>query len=178
MPYITFATLLLIAISGIFAIYHQLQQVQKNSYSFSEYFKWLKEAYTTEFAISAVFYAAITLGVVKEKDILACVLAAVLAVLQVALNLNLGKKADKKLAFTARVKALYIAAILILGGLLIAYTFTQKTVTGSVIRTLYMLLSIVTPVLTMVVWGITAPIEKRLSKKTKKEFDADDGATD
>ena len=96
MSYIVFATLLLAAVSGILSFYRHARKLQQNSYSLSSYIKWLKDSYTTEFAISSLLYCAIILGVKKEKEIIALVLAAVLFLLRLVINVNIIKK-EKRL---------------------------------------------------------------------------------
>lgn len=163
MPYITFVTLLFVAASGIFSLYRQLQMLQQNSYFPSRYFKWLKESYTIELAISAIAYCAITVGMVNGKTILALVLSVVFMALRVVLNIKTHKNSIKKLVFTARVKRLYITAILLLGALILSAVLLNG-ITSEICRTLCLALSIVTPLLTFVVWAITYPIEKAVSQ--------------
>lgn len=164
MPYIILATLLLVAAGGIFSLYRQLQVLQQNSYFPSRYFKLLKESYTLELAISAIAYCAISVCMVKGKDVAALVLAAFLFILRVALNVKTHKKSIKKLLFTTRVKRLYVAAILILGTCILVAAFTNGTA-YDVSRTLCLVLAVVTPLLTFVVWLITYPIEKAIANR-------------
>ncbi len=168
MPYITFATLLLAAASGILSLYRQLQILQQNSYSILAYFKWLKDSYTTELAVNAIFYCAITIGIIKDKAIISLVLASLLIVLRVVLNINARKKQTKKLAFNTRVKRFYVTAILMLGALVLLSTILLNVTTVEVFRMICLILSIVTPVLVLVIWGITYPIEKALICRNKK----------
>ena len=177
MLYTTFITLLLVVISGVLSLNHQLKTMQQNSYLLRGYFIWLKESYTLGLAVSAVFYAIITLSIIKEKDVIALVLAIVLALLRVIVSFMVGKKSTKKLAFTARVKRLYIAAIIVTGVLVLVSALSSNTMASEGCRTLCLLLSIVTPALTIVIWVITYPIEKMIKRsKNKKEQDIDDGA--
>lgn len=176
MSYIVFATLLLAAVSGILSFYRHARKLQQNSYSLSSYIKWLKDSYTTEFAISSLLYCAIILGV--KKEIIALVLAAVLFLLRLVINVNIIKKSEKKLAFTTYVKSLYITAILILGGLIIASKLSTDIMVANVFCTLGLLLSIIMPVLTFIVWLIMYPLSKTVSVKPKKETKTDDEVAD
>lgn len=164
MPYITFATILLVAASGIFSLYRQLQMLQQNSYFPSRYFKWVTGSYSTELALSAISYCLITLGMIKQKDIVCLCVAALLFLVRLFLNIKTHKKSIKKLVFTARVKRLYITAILVLGALIIAYAMLHEQMAGTICRMALLLLAIVTPLLTFVIWLITYPIEKAVSK--------------
>lgn len=178
MSYIAFSTLLLIAASGVISFYRQLKILQKNSYSLTKYFKWVIGSYTTEFALSTVFYCAITITIKKEMEILSLVLAAVLMLLRVAIIVISNKNSTKKLSFDSRVKIFYITAIIMLGALVMISTISNNTTVVSVCRMVCLLLSVIMPVLTFVVWVVTLPIAKCLFKKTPKEPETYDGATD
>ncbi len=177
MSYINFATLLLIAASGVISFYRQLKILQKSSYSLTGYFKRLMGSHTAEFALSAILYCAITIAIKKEMEILSLVLAAVLMLLRVAIIIIINKKSTKKLLFTSRVKIFYITAIVMLGALVIVSTISTNTMAVNICRMACLLLSIIMPVLTCIVWVVTLPIAKRLFKKTEKEPGTDDGAT-
>lgn len=176
MPYITFAAMFLVAASGILSLNRQLKVLQKNSYDLSLYFKWVRESYTLELAISALFYCAITVGIIKEKLILALVLAIVLTLLRILLSFS----TRKQLAFTVRIKRLYIAAILILGILVLVSAICSNIILAGVCRTICLLLSIVTPVLTFITWGVTYPFEKvkKDSKNTAQPSDSSEDSID
>ncbi len=164
MPYIIFIILLLIAASGIFSFYHQLQMFQQNSYLPSRYLKWIGSSYTTELAASTILYCVITVGMLKGRVILAFVLAMILLILRVWLNISAYKKSNKKLIFTVRVKVLYIAAILVLGALLLLSALLPRGLGAEICRTVCMALSIVTPILTLVVWALTFLIQKIIAR--------------
>lgn len=178
MSYIAFGTLLLIAASGVTSFYRQLKILQKNSYSLIKYFKWVIDSYTAEFALSAILYCAITITIKKEMETLSLVLAVVLMLLRVAIIIISNKNSTKKLSFDSRVKIFYITAIVILGTLVVISTISVNAITVNVCRTVCLLLSVIMPVLTFVVWIVTLPITKRLSPKTLKELETNDGATD
>ena len=125
MPYILFLTILFIAASGVFSLYRQLQMLQQNSYFLSRYFGWIKQSYTTEFSLSAVFYCVITFLSVKNHLILSLILSALLLAARIFLCVRTNRKSIKKLVFTARIKRLFITAILILGLLLIVWIFRR-----------------------------------------------------
>ena len=176
MLYIIFATLLCAAASGILSLQHQLQILQQNAYSLSAYFRWLKDSYTAQLALSALFYCAITIGIIKDKIVISLILALMLMILRVIFNINAYKKQTKKLAFTVRVKRFYIVAILLLGALVLVSTISSSVAVSKVFRVVCLVLSTVTPVLTFVVWVITYPIERYLRLKRKKGSVTDDGA--
>lgn len=163
MPYI-FATMLIVAASAIFSLYRQLQMLQQNSYFPSRYFGWIRQSYTLQLAVSAILYCAITFCLLNGKDIPALVIAACLLAVRIVLNIKTHKKSIKKLVFTARIKRLYISAILILGVLVFVGTLWYFTIAGQVCRMLSIVLSVVSPLLALVIWLITYPIEKAVSK--------------
>ena len=176
MSYIVFATLLLAAASGILSFYRHVRKLQQGSYLISKYFKWLMKSYTTEFAISAILYCAITLCLTKEQEWVALILAIVLVALRAFLVIATQKNTTKKLAFTAQVKAMYITAILILGALVMVSVLSTDVMAANVCRTIGLLLSIIMPVLVFIVWIITYPLAKFVF--AKKESDTDDIVTD
>ena len=164
MPYITFFALLCIAASGIFSLYRQLQMLQQNSYFPSRYFNWIKSSYGTALSVLACVYCGSTFSILKQKNILALIIAVIFLVIRIILSVHTSKVSIKKLVFTARIKRLYVTAILVLGGLIITYAFTADTLVGSIARTLCMLLSVISPVLVFVIWAITYPMEKAVSQ--------------
>ena len=164
MPYITFVALFIVVASGIFSLYRQLQMLQQNSYFLSRYFKWINQSYTVELAISAILYCAITYFVLNGRSVLTLIAAVLLLAVRIFLNIKTHKNSIKKLVFTARIKRLYITAILLLGVFLFGSIFSFYTVFGEISRVLCIALAVVSPLLTVVIWLITYPIEKAVSK--------------
>lgn len=176
MSYIVFVTLLLAATSGILSLYRHVRKLQQGSYLLSKYFKWLMKSYTTEFAISAILYCAISICLTKEQEWVALILAIVLVALRAFLVIATQKNTTKKLTFTAQVKAIYITAILILGALVMVSVLSTDVMAANVCRTIGLLLSIIMPVLVFIVWIITYPLAKFVF--AKKESKTDDIVTD
>ena len=164
MPYITFISLLLLATSGMFSLYRQLQMLQQNSYFLSRYFKWVSNSYALELAISAILYCGITYFVLNGKSTLSFIVAILLLAVRIFLNIKTHKKSIKKLVFTARVKRLYVTAILLLGIFLFGSIFSFYTLFGEVSRVLCISMSVVPPLITVIIWFKTYPIEKAVSK--------------
>lgn len=164
MPYITFTAILLLAIGGVFSLYRQLQMLQQNSYFLSRYFKWVSGSYTLELALSAIAYCAITFLVMQNKPWVCLVLAILLLVIRILLCIKTHKKSIKKLVFTARIKRLYITAILILGISLFGSIYSFYNTLGEASRVICIALSVVSPLLTVVIWLITFPVEKAVSQ--------------
>lgn len=184
MTYITFAAMLLLAAGAVCSLYRQLQMLHSNDYLLSKYFKWVYNDYVVELAISAVIYCATMFFVLNYLDIFALILSVLLLAARIALNILTHKKSTEPLAFSEKIKRLYIIAIVILGILLFisAISFGNATkviniaggylidnnLAGEVVRTTCILLSSVTPVLTVVVWFINRLIEKVTEKSCKK----------
>lgn len=164
MTYFVFATLLILGGGAVFSLYRQLQMLQQNSYFPSRYFGWIKQSYTIELAITAVLYCAISFCLMNRAEIPALIMAAILLAVRLYFNIKTHKNSIKKLVFTARIKRLYITAILLLGILIFVYFLNYYSIAGNICRTLCLLLSIVTPVLTILVWAITYPIEKLIAR--------------
>ncbi len=159
-----FLTVIFTAVSGIFSLYRQFQMLQQNSYYPSRYFKWLKQSYTLELAGSAILYCSLIFLMRNIRVIPSLIIAACLLILRIVLSIDTHKKSIKKLVFTARIKRLYIAAIIILGALASVYVIMPWTLTGEICMMICMILSLVAPVLVFVVWCITYPIEKAVSR--------------
>lgn len=164
MPYITFAAILLVSVSAVFSLYRQLQMLQQNSYFLSRYFKWINKSYTLELAVSAILYCTLTFLIINGKSVPSLVVALLLLAARIALNIKTRKKSIKKLVFTARVKRLFVAAVLILGILLYGSIFSFYTLFGEISRVLCVTVSVVSPALTVAVWLITYPIEKAAAR--------------
>ena len=159
-----FLTVLFTAAGGIFSLYRHFQMLQQNSYFPSRYFKWLKQSYTLELAVCAILYCSQIFLMRNIRVIPSLVIAVCLLILRIMLSIGTHKKSIKKLVFTARIKRLYITAIIILGALSCVYGIMPWTLTGEMCMMICMVLSLITPVLVFVAWCITYPIEKAVSQ--------------
>ncbi len=164
MSNVVFVSLLMLAVSGFFSLYRQLQMLQQNSYYPSRYFGWIKQSYTVELSISAIYYCALNLCFMNGKDTVALIFSIPLLVVRILLCLNTHKKSIKKLVFTARVKRLFVTAILLLGVLVFVCHLNYYTLIGNILRTVFLLFAIISPILTLTAWVITYPIEKAVSR--------------
>lgn len=164
MPYITFISLLLLAASAMFSLYRQVQMLQQNSYFLSRYFKWVSSSYTLELAASAIIYCALTFLILNVKPWPCLAMAVLLLAIRIVANIKTQKKSIKKLVFTARVKRLYVTAILLLGVFSFGSYFSFYNIFGEISRVLCIALSVVSPLLTAVIWLVTYPIEKAIAK--------------
>lgn len=160
MQYIAMITLLIIAAGGIVSLYRQLQMLQQNSYYPSRYFKWIKQSYTLELAMSAVLYCALMFLIQNNKTVFSLIIALCLFALRVFQTVSAHKKSIKKLVFTARVKRMYAAAIILTAVLISVNEISPFTVAGEICRVLTVVLAVVSPLFAVTVWCVTYPVEK------------------
>lgn len=150
------------AISGVFSQVKQLQMLQQNSYYPSRYMKWVLNAFSSELVLSTfVFCVASVLFAFGFYFALAALLA-VFSFWKIADAFTVQKTSIKKLVFTGRIKRLFAAVIIIFALLIALFEINFRSFTFCV--TISMLLGIVSPVLTIVIWLITKPIEWIFSK--------------
>lgn len=164
MQYLLLAAILLYAVSGIFSLHRQLQMLQQNSYFPSRYFKWVKESYTLELALCAIAYCAASFCYLNDRLWLFAVIGAVSLVVRIILCLRLHKKSIKKLVFTARVKRLFAAAIIILAALIAVFAVLPMGLPAEICLLSALVLSAVSPLMALVIWCVTYPIEKAVSR--------------
>ena len=157
MNYYLLISLVLAGISSLFALTRQLQMLQQNSYFPSRYFGWLKD--NLPFYDVVLFLISSLLFIFKFFIGLAIFNAAVLA-LRIPLFLKLQKKSVKKLVFTARVKRLFGCAIITQALLITVFVLNPTNLGGILCMDLSFILSFITPLLTLLIWALTVPVEK------------------
>ncbi len=156
-------SVLLIAISAIFALTRQFQMLQQNSYYPSRYWGWLKTSYVNNILLSSALYLTSSVLYIFELYIVQLVFIAVLMIIRLILSITSQKKSIKPIVFTGRVKRLYSASIILLAILSTVYIIFSEASFGRYFSVLIFLLSFFTPLLTLLVWCITLPIEKMIS---------------
>ncbi len=164
MIYYIFASCILLALSLVFSLYRQFQMLQQNSYYPSRYLKWVYENFMTGVTFSCFAYCLNSLLYLNGAYILCVVLCAVLFAVRLIMCLKTHKKSIKKLVFTARVKRLYAAAVLIDTALICGLVFAKDF---AAIQILFMILSIISfipPLSTLLAWAVTKPIELIVSR--------------
>ena len=110
--------MLLLGISGLLSLNRQLQMLQQNSYFPSRYYKWFRDGYCVEAALSALLFCGFSLLAGAENKIYLLLLAAAAAAVRAYIAVRQHKKSIKRLVYTARVKRLFAAAAVLLGALL------------------------------------------------------------
>ena len=156
--------MLLLGVSAVFSLYRQLQMLQQNSYFPSRYYGWLRSGYAVEAALSALLFCGASLLYGNGKNLPFLLLAAAAAGYRLFAAVRQHKKSIKKLVFTARVKRLYAAAILLLGISLSIVEISKNSLAAAVFQTVFAALACVTPLLALCSWIITYPIERAVSR--------------
>lgn len=160
MNYFILTSLILSALSGMFLITRQFQMLQQNSYFPSRYIKWVKDNY----GISSVFAFLIS-------SLLFCfgfywiqtIFIALVLIINIFLAINVQKKSIKKLVFTGRIKRLYSAAFILLAVCIVLYAVLENSTFSRIFSTIAFLLSFISPLLVLLSWLLTMPIEKAFS---------------
>ncbi len=160
MNYFLFASLVVISISSIFAITRQLQMLQQNSYFPSRYSKWVKDSFAINLAIEAIFFCVSTLLYRNDKYLPQLIFIVLVLIYRVVNAILLQKKSIKRLVFTGRIKRMYSAAILVFALLIVLFALKLSSLTSEISVILIFTLSFISPIITLLVWTITLPIEK------------------
>lgn len=157
-------SLILAALSGLFALVRQYQMLQQNSYFPSRYLPWVKDGYSVPLCTELIAFCLTALlmsrGLFTAQLIL---LIAVLAV-RVFICVNTQKKSIKKLVFTGRIKRLFAAAAILLALFICIYSVFSKSAVGEIFAMLCLIFSFVSPLTALVCRMLTAPIEKTVSR--------------
>ena len=108
--YLLLTSLIIAAVSALFALVRQNQMLQQNSYFPSRYFAWVKDGYTAPLALECIGFSLSS--VLYERKLYAAQLILLIAVLglRIFFAVRAQKKSIKKLVFTARIKRLFAAA--------------------------------------------------------------------
>ncbi len=154
-------TMLLAAATSVFTITRQFQMLQQNSYFPSRYTKWLKDNFPYIYIF--IFFISSAIFCLRLYLLQTLFIAFVLG-FSVAEAVTLQKKSIKKLVFTARIKRLYAASIAVNLILILIYAIAPQSLVGNICSVLLFLVTLIPPVLTLISWGITLPIEKSFTK--------------
>lgn len=162
-------SMIISAISAVFAVTRQLQMLQQSSYFPSRYYGWVRDSFSGGLFFSALVYLIISVLYNFKIYIAISLLVTLSLILRIPNTIKLQKKSIKKLVFTGRIKRLYAAVILLFAVLISVYCLAPQAFIGRISALLTLLLSTVTPILTFVVWLITTPIEKIISNGFVKD---------
>ena len=154
--------LALLSVSALFSAHRQLQMLQQNSYFPSRYYGWLKDSHCVTLALEALFFCAVTLFYTNAKGIITLIAAVIMPAVRVPLAVKQHKSSIKKLVVTARVKRLYVSAVLILA----VCTVLCGVLSGEfslIFRMIGFALASIPAILTLLCWAVTFPIEKAVT---------------
>ncbi|MBQ0083860.1 MAG: UDP-N-acetylmuramoyl-tripeptide--D-alanyl-D-alanine ligase [Clostridiales bacterium] len=158
------AICIIAAVTPVFALYRQFQMLQQNSYYPSRYGRWLYDSFFNDILALTIIFCAITIlfKLGNTGVILELILISIYAASQIFLAVRAYIKSIKKLVFTGRVIRLYAAAVIICGVLLLL-TFTNKGLTKGIFFSALAFLSVFSPALALLSWAVTFPIEKSVN---------------
>lgn len=150
---------------AMFSLVRQLQMLQQNSYFPSRYFKWLKESYSVESSLSVAAFGLSSILFAFGYYIFITVLFAALLVWRIFNCISVYKNSIKKIVFTKRIIRLFVSAGIVLVLLAVLLNIGISKTADTVFFNVFSFLSCLTPVLTLISWAITLPVEKAAAKK-------------
>lgn len=154
----------LLTVSAFFSLYKQFQMLQQNSYYPSRYCKWLKENYTPQLALLAIVWCVFSsVNALLGPLIYSFAISVILLIVRIFLFAKCKKTSIKKLVFTKRIKRLYGAAAVIFMALFSLFIF-GKGLSKEIALMLTTMLSVVTPLLVLLLWLVTKPVEDIITK--------------
>ena len=125
-------SLLCFSIGGIFSMQRQIQMFQQNSYFPSRYLKWIKSNLSIKTGYAAMFLIiTAALSFVEATHYLPVIAVVELLVRVLACRSN-NINSIKKLVYTARVKRLIVAALIILTILILLSVFVSSRLLSGV----------------------------------------------
>ena len=154
-------SLVIFAFSGLFFLVKQLQMLQQNSYFPSRYLKWLTGNAPLK---QALLYLIASLLLFSDSKYWLMLFSVIVLVISVYEAVSTQKKSIKKLVFTARIKRMFVTSFAVFAILVLVYATNHDNLFGKISIILLLAFSIVTPILTLFVRFITAPVEKCVSK--------------
>ncbi|MGN0450947.1 MAG: Mur ligase family protein [Acutalibacteraceae bacterium] len=157
-------SLILAALSGLFALVRQYQMLQQNSYFPSRYLPWVKDSYSVPLCIECIAFCLTSLLMSRRLFIPQLILLIAVFAARVFIALRTQKKSIKKLVFTGRIKRLFAAAAILLAVFICLYVIFPKSPTGELFTILTLIFSFVSPLTALVCRMLTAPIEKLVSR--------------
>ena len=116
MEFISFATVIIMAVTVLFTLTPQLHILQLNSYYNVRFWGYLKENIKTSSIMSVVFSALVCV-LFFVSPVASLVLASLLSVIRVSHAIYKTKTAKKKIVYTGRVKRMYATATILLTAL-------------------------------------------------------------
>ncbi|MBR5011154.1 MAG: UDP-N-acetylmuramoyl-tripeptide--D-alanyl-D-alanine ligase [Clostridia bacterium] len=164
------AICIIAAIIPFFSSYRQLQMLQQNSYFPSRYMKWVYDSFFTPFTGLTIVFCALSI-IIRFNYVIDLIIVCALLLIHIADLILTYKKSIKKLVFTARIQRILICqTVIILAALLFAINTTN--IAKGICFSILLLLSVFSPLLTLIDWAVTWPIEKMFNLYYK--YDAEE----
>lgn len=157
-------SLIFAALSGIFSLIRQFQMLQQNSYFPSRYFKWVKSSYTVDLCIDCMLFCLSSSLYLGKRYILQSVLTALILAVRIFSAIRTQKHSVKKLVYTARIKRLFAAVIIIFTALAVLYILFPASLAGEISSVLLFMITFIPPLATLLGWCVTFPVEKTVSQ--------------
>ena len=168
------AICIIAAIIPFFSSYRQLQMLQQNSYFPSRYMKWVYDSFFTPFTGLTIVFCALSI-IIRFNYVIDLIIVCALLLINAADLILTHKKSIKKLVFTARIQRILICqTVIMLAALLFAINTTN--IAKGVCFSILLLLSVFSPLLTLIDWAVTWPIEKMFNLYYK--YDAEEKIDD
>ena len=146
-------TVVFLALSGICSAIRQYQMLQQNSYYLSRYFKWVFPFYRVKLFGSIFFAAVFSVLIFLKLYRISFGFAVIVFALRLNTAIKTQKKSVKALSLTARVKRLFVTAVLLLAALCALSVFINYTYIAAVV------FSLVSPLLCVTCRILNSPIE-------------------
>ena len=163
MNVILLISVILAAVSGLFALVRQYQMLQQNSYFPSRYLPWVRESYAVPISLELIAFAASALLVSAKLYAVLLVYICLILVIRIILAVSTQKKSIKKLVVTGRIKRLFAAAAILLAVYIFLYVLIKRPL-GEIFVLLTLIFSFISPLTALVCRFITAPVEKLVSR--------------
>ena len=159
MNLILLISLIIAAISGLFALVRQYQMLQQNSYFPSRYMPWVRESYAVPLCIEVIGFALASLLASKGINAVLLIFTCLILAVRIFLAVRTQKKSIKKLVFTGRIKRLFAAAAILLCIFIVLYALIKGPV-AQIFIIITFVFAFVSPLTALVCRLITAPVEK------------------
>lgn len=156
-------SLIAAAVSAGFSAYRQLQMLQQNSYFPSRYGKWVVSSYTVPLAGESILFCLSSLLYAQKLFVWQAAVVLLLLAVRIPRAVSAHRKSIKKLVFTARIKRLYGAVAVVFAVLIAIYALFPETLGGEIATMILFALGFVSPLLTLLAWALTFPVEKAFS---------------
>lgn len=159
-----FISMLLAAVSGLFALVRQYQMLQQNSYFPSRYYAWVKTGYTLPLTAECFGFCLSSLLFSRGLYTVQLILTAAVLAIRVVSAVRVQKKSIRKLVFTARIKRLFGAAALLFALLICLYAAFPRRLAGEIAGVLCFTAAYVSPLLCLLCRLLTAPIDNAVTR--------------